>query len=391
VALLAVGIVVVLAGGVFAATQLAGGGAGSPEGAVERLFDAIAGEDVLGILEAMPPSERNSFRDPLVDFVDELKRLEILSDDADLRSVSGIDLDFPELELASEPITDELAGVRIVRGRARVTTDPSRLPVGSLLRDLIGDELEAQRPTTEESEASGDEDIIVAVKEDGRWYVSLWYTVAELSRRDAGAPLPDPRERVVARGAASPGAAVEEFLRALGAFDIRRLFELLPPDEARALHDYAPLFLDEAEDGLAEARRFVDVEVQAVESDIDQDGSVALVRLTRFDLDVTVPDLGLEFRVVEGCTEIREGGRLQERFCATDVTEVPQILGPFVPAAPPELDLEQPRTGFVVVRRDGAWYVSPTRTLIEAVNSVLRVLDREDIEEVRDFLEDLFG
>ena len=88
---------------------------------------------------------------------------------------------------------------------------------------------------------------LVTIKDGDGWHVSLWYSVAEAARKDAGKPAPEFGQGVEAKGADSPEAAVEELFASMGTLDVRRMIELTPPDEMAALHDYAPLFLDDAE------------------------------------------------------------------------------------------------------------------------------------------------
>jgi hypothetical protein len=39
------------------------------------------------------------------------------------------------------------------------------------------------------------------------------------------------------------------------------------------------------------------------------------------------------------------------------------------------------------VQRDGAWYVSPTRTLFDGLVGVLKAVTRQDLEELMHFFE----
>ena len=56
------------------------------------------------------------------------------------------------------------------------------LPVGDWLRDELGDEL-SDLDETDTSE--GDPLHVTAVEEDGRWYLSLFFTSAESAREEA--------------------------------------------------------------------------------------------------------------------------------------------------------------------------------------------------------------
>src|SRR3954452_10842739 len=90
----AIGAVAILGGSLFAARGLAGGGPGSPEAAVHKLLSAAQDQDALGVLEALTPAERDSFKQPAVDLTKELQRLQILNDRATLQKVDGVSFEF---------------------------------------------------------------------------------------------------------------------------------------------------------------------------------------------------------------------------------------------------------------------------------------------------------
>ncbi len=397
VAALALGIVAVLAGGAFAVTQLIGDST-SPEEAVEKLFQAVADEDVLGVLEALPPSEREVLEGPIEDIVDELKRLDILSGDADLRDLAGVEAEVDDLELSSQRIRDDLAEVRIDRGTITTSADPARLPLGGFTRDVAGDDLSQARPSgPEQDDLSSDDpqDVMVAVREDGRWFVSFWYTVAELARRESDAPPPDPAQRVDPNGAGSAEEAVDGFLRAAVGLDLRRMIELLPPDEARALHDYAPLFLDEAQEAGADFRRSVDIDITQLDlRTAGQDGDRAMVQVERLGFDGAIPEEDLRISYRDGCATLGPltGRGRTERFCPGEFGEgAPELFSRFLPddVEAPQLEVAQPELGIATVREDGRWHVSPTRTVLDNILATLRVLDRDDLRALRELFEEL--
>lgn len=393
VPLLAVAVVVLLAGGAMAAVQKGGGsGLSSPQGAVERLLEAVEDADLLGVLEALLPGERSSFREPVSDLASELRRLEILSSDLDLGGISGFEVSFDGLSYETDPVRDDLARVRIVGGTASYRVDPQRLPVGAFLRDVLGSELSAARPTSSTDEVDDGTPGIATVKHDGRWYVSLWYTVAEGARVEAGAPVPDLADRLQARGAASPEAAVQDMIRALAGFDLRRAIELLPPGEAQALHDYAPLFIDEIDAASESFAQEVVINIRDLRLEADRSGSRALVQIREAAVDAVVYPLGLTFSFDGECAEVGEiGSPFVDRTCLTDETGSDPFgaLGGLFGVEPPNLDLDSPRFGFVAVEEDGLWYVSPTRTFFETFIAVLRIFDPEDLDELRRFFENV--
>lgn len=171
-----VGMVVLGGGLAYAVSQSGtGGGASSPEGAAQELFDAVAAEDVLGVLDLLPSGERRAFQGSLESMADELARLGVVGDDLDLGAVDGLDLEFDDLTFESNELAEGISSVRLTGGTAITSVEPDDLPIGDQLREVIedvtGEPLEIE-PVEEERHTiePGDGDFeVVAVEEDGTW------------------------------------------------------------------------------------------------------------------------------------------------------------------------------------------------------------------------------
>ena len=387
IAALTVGIIGLLIAAVFAAVSLAGDD-GSPEDAVRKLISAVNDQDVLGVMESLPPGERDSFKGSLQDMADELKRLQVLSDDFDLGGIHGVDIDISGAKFDTEDLRDDLAVVHVTGGTVDSKADPQKAPLGDFVRDVAGEALRNAKPTSDHEPITGDGARIATVRSNGHWYVSLWYSVAEEARRSAGAKLPAAGAAVPAVGAESPEAAVRDFVTAASNLNLRRLIELAPPDELAALHDYAPLFLDEVEPELAKVQKAAQVEITRFDVSSRREDDRALVKIDRLELKGSV-DLSavngttgppLTFAVANGCVTLEVEGRHQQQCGASDGGGIP-FLG--AGGQLPKLDIAPPDAGVVAVEQDGRWYVSPTRTVLDDVNAVLHVLDRKKLDEIR--------
>ena len=91
-----VAVVALLGAGGFAISKIVAGddgGAANPTEVGTLLMDALAAEDALGVVDLLLPGERETMRQPLIDIVDNLKRLEIADDSASLDKVGGLDID----------------------------------------------------------------------------------------------------------------------------------------------------------------------------------------------------------------------------------------------------------------------------------------------------------
>ncbi|MBW3546796.1 MAG: hypothetical protein KY452_01480 [Actinobacteria bacterium] len=377
-----VGLVALVGAGVFSVTMLsAASGSATAEAAVERLFGAVGEEDVIGVLEALAPGERSALR-PVEDLADELRRLGIVSDDFDLGAVGGVDLQFDDLTFETEELGPGVAAVHITGGTVTSSTDPQQLPIGPTLRKLLG-HFDAEpdfEATTTTEDLAADAPMIVALDEGDGWHASWSYTVAEGMRREAGEPVPAFGDGVEAAGADSPEAAVRQAVEAAVDLDARRLIGLVSPSEAAALHDYAPLFLDDAEAAVAELRAEVPYEVDVTHLDLssETDGDVAQVRLGGFEASGTVPGLGRFSVSYDGDCFTFEADVEADTICAGDL---------------PQSGFGGADTQMVVttVRDDGQWYLSPTRTLFQQVLGALRALDRDDLEDPESLFGPFFG
>lgn len=376
-----VGIAAMAVAGLFAFRSFRSAeGASSPEEAVRHLFDAVAAEDVLATLDTLAPEERDPLKGRLVEIGRELGRLGVLAGDLDLSRLAGFDASFEGLRLSSEEVAEGLADVRIVGGSSRFAVRPGDLPLGDFVREIAGSWLQTT-PAPQTGDLSEDEGMVAAVRRDGRWYVSLWYSVAENARRDAGVPIPALGRGVTARGASSPEGAVEDLLRSAAAVDVRRMIELMPPDEAGALHDYAPLFIDEVERASARARGQFRARISSL--GLSMRGSAhdeALVKIDRIRFQVEGAD-GSPIAAYDGRC-LRVAGEMAFPFIPGNV--VCQDRRP--PFSVPEALGRKADLGIVVVRRGVLWYVSPTRTWLDGMLAMLRVLRPSDLDQVRDFV-----
>lgn len=375
-----VAILAVAGGGLFAWRNIAGSGAGAstPEAAIRALFTAAEREDMLGVLSSLLPSERESFRQPLTDIRDELVRLEVLSNQANLNGFPGIDLRFENLAFKTTTLADGFAVVEATSGTGHVTTDPARLPFGSFLKGLAGGAL-PQEPTSSSGPLAGEDVKIVAVREDGRWYASLWYTTAESAREETGAPLPSFGKGVAPQGATSPEGAVRALVDAISRIDFRAMIALTPPDEARALHDYASIFIQQADAASAEARKGVRIRVRDLKLSSERQGAIATVKITSAEFDVTATDGSFAIAFDGKCFSGKGLPFPAPRICTDEL----QRQSPF-PAKNADV-------GFVTVQSGGQWFISPTRTVLGGFTQTLRALTPEDLRQLRDMFAGMFG
>jgi hypothetical protein len=390
-----IAVVAVIAGGAFAAVSLGSSDANKPEDPVRAMFAAAEQGDVLGVMEQLDPGERDALKGPLSDIVDELNRLDILKD-ASLGHLTGVGLQVQDLELSSEELDHGLAHVRITNGKGRLDFDASKLPLGGFVRDLIGDGIDdAKSSETSSLRSTKASDVVTTVKRGDRWYVSIGYSIAEMARTDAGTTRADLGDGVPAKGADTPEAAVKDMIMAGTKLDIRRLIELLPPDELGAVHDYAALFLGQAEQGVADVKDEFSIKIPTLELDASTSGDHATVKITK--LAVSADFGGMSFSYKDGCVDIAPPPDEGEPQHICDLENPGQLvsglgMGVTSELQPPKLSFTGKKVdvGIETTKVDGKWYVSPTRTGLLGTVKLLRLVQRSDLTALRDYYKKLF-
>ena len=246
-----VAVVAMLAAGGFAVTKIVAGdegGAASPTEVGTQLMDSLASEDALGVVDLLLPGERETMRQPLIDFVDHLKRLKVVDDSANLDKVGGIDLSFDDVQVETTATNvDDISDIHIT-ATGTASVDGETVPIGDL---LINEAFGGKRPDLGSEPQTTDIDWHLAtVQRDGRWYLSAFYSIAENARKGVGEI---PAVGVALNGSNTPEDAVRTIFDAVTDLDLEGLIGALNPNEAEALQRYAPMFLDDANNSLDNA------------------------------------------------------------------------------------------------------------------------------------------
>lgn len=420
----ALGVTLLLGGLAFAATQVGSdSGAGDPEAAVEEMFEAIADEDILGVLATLDPAERDAIARPVEQLFAELERLDVLHEDFDLAGVAGVDLEFEGLELDSQQIRKDLYRVHLMGGTASYSVDTDKIPVGEFLTDTFerfGVEYRGiQESDSEALDPDGTGEAFVVVRNTGDgWHVSPGYTAVEAARLDMGAPVPAAGAGLRAKGAGSPEAAVEEFLKAAVAIDVEGALARLSPGELGAVHDYWPVLVADADVPTAEDVP-ADIQLTDLVLRATSDGDRRQVFVDSIGVDVVTEDFAGGGTISGGCIEVRgdvrttfedEGFDLPEGpICRDDIEQIVEeatggldrmgfLFGGVSGLGDLTIgDGETPTLGITVVyledddRFDDGWFVAPFGTWTDLGLAVLGTLEREDLDAIVDSVEEFFG
>ncbi len=388
------GVVALVAAAVFAVASLASrdeGGAGSPQGAVEALVAAVNESDALGALDVLLPGERRMLRGPLVDIAAQLRRLGILDTSADLGAVGGAQIRIDVDRYGVDEVADDIANVTI-EGSASIRLDASEVPLGPVILDDLLDGEELSGTVDEEVELGGRDGPAVqvtTVRDGGRWYVSIGYSIAEQARAASGADLPSAAEAVAARGASSPEAAVEQMVKALTRFDLELVLASLDPDEFAALQRYAPIFLDDAQDELSEAG--AKVSVGDLELDVERHGDSALVGFRAFSLTASAEGETARVDFDGECVSVAAEGE-EYSGCAADAPTLDSLdtdsaePGDYLAIVAKTLAGSHP---IKVAKVRGEWYVSVIGSVLDSMVSGLKGLEPDDVTNAIDTLRSL--
>ena len=384
-----VAVAALLGAGAFAITKIgdddaAAGGAASPQEVGDKLVESLNGEDLLGIVDLLLPGERETFRQPLLDLNTELKRLEVTDGSVDLNKVPGLDINIADPRVrAHDTNVDDISTVNIT-GTASVAVNGKDLPIGNLLIDTA---FGGERPDVDADEDEEDFDVTVTtVKDGGHWYLSLLYSAANSLANGQDVP----EEGVQPVGADSPEGALGNLIAGAGDLNLEKIIAGLNPNEAASLQRYAPLFLDDAQNELDKLD--ADIEIKDAQYAVTGSGNRRQVTITAININATVDGEEVSFELKDGCATVTSRGQSIASCSgeesddgalgtATDqlgLPDTPELKTFFDDLGNAFSDLEL--HGIVVDKVDGKWFVSPLGTGAEVVLSILRALDRDEIE-----------
>jgi hypothetical protein len=383
-----IAVLALLGGGGFAVSRIVAGdesGAGSPKEVGTKFMHALGQEDVLGMVDLLLPGERTTFRQPLIDIVDNLKRLEVVDETASLDKVGGIDFSIDNLEVVDQPTNvDDVTNIELT-GTGTASVDGEKVPIGRL---LINEAFGGERPNLDAEPSSEPFDWhLTTVKQGDRWYLSLFYSLAEDARPD---DTDIPAHGVTARGADTPEGAVQAMLDGVSDLDLEAIIAALNPNEAEALQRYAPIFIDEGQHAFDSAG--VRVSFSDVKYTVTGSGDRRTVAIDALKVHATVQDSDFTMDVSNGCTKVTaEGETVDSCAGGNSVDEMLKTLGlsdnkdiqDFVKTVQDAFADIQP-VGITVQQVEGKWYLSPIGTSVDAMLAVMAALDKNELTAIID-------
>jgi hypothetical protein len=397
--------VIVLAGGgiatyVAVSDSDSGTGAASPKAAINSIVDDLNNSDLLGALDDLAPGERDALAQPVRDEIAELKRLKVLSSDADGGHVAGVTFRAHDLTFAKQTvkINDRVQIVNLTGGTLDIGADAAKFPFS---REFLKAAFPHGMPAGNAQSQHVDIGQVIQQQRDGqpirlstqrvgdKWYPSIFYTVAD---QMSGHTVPAPSSAIPAKGASSPEQAVKREINALLRGDYRAAIELISPSELAALHDYGGMLLQSA--GTAPSP---DVTIQTLDLTSTKISDGVRVGLKKLVLRTSAGQQ-LSIAINGQCADVGTNGKTQhvcaDQLVSTLLAFARQYTGTGSP--PPETvqALSRVLTGLTKIGVDtsetaGQWYVNPVRSMLDVTNSVLSALQDNDIVNLIKFFTSL--
>lgn len=392
VIIVAIAVVVALAAGAgiwFLASRDTQPAAGqdTPRQAVEALVAAMNNTDPVGLAETLDPAEATLFTDLNGDIISELKRLQILREDAVADAMSGTKITMSNVtyEEGVETITDKVSVVKLTGGTVTVTSTPDQLPYTDKIKSAFDEELAALQPQTETFQIQdavadlGGPIRIATVRRGDQWYPSFSYSVLDNWAHQAG--VGNPTDPIVPSGSGSSEEAVDKMLAALTNSDAAGIIATLAPDEMGALQDYGNLLI--AENDLDEGSSGVEIrDAQWTVSDVTGGRKVALASATLvFDGEqgtITIDQEAGTLTATDGTETIVVDESSLEEFLRDNVGL--EDVDPKLLEIANRVFKQLLGVGIVTVEVDGQWYVSPVRSFSDVAISAMRALEPGDID-----------
>ncbi len=362
-------------GGVVVFNVLRGssGGAASPQEAVDNMVTAFDNEDFLTIGESLAPNEREAMFEPTIDLLVELERLDVLEDGASGEDISGIDITVTDVVPRIEPVNDKISWVTIDSGTITTVTNPAELPVG----DLVRDEVVNEPAETEVTNLAVDPINFAVVEQDGRWYASFYYSIAEQARRDEGLPAPNLAAAPTPVGAASPEELVGDMVDQMSALNAEGVLALMDPEEFQAAYDYSSLYIPDIQAELETVR--ADAQASNASWNVEQ----VTTRTEERNGDTVVIISNITLTAVsegESATVVWDGNCFSVTSAGEPFSYCRQDLLNELEPDDPVRGLIEVDYGFRVVERDGRWYMSGYPTLVGGYSDGLRTLTPAQLE-----------
>lgn len=372
--------VLVLGGGAWAAKTLIFdkiGGSESPEAAVTKLVESATEKDILSMYGSLSPAEVSHLKAQYDTFVANAEGNDEYQSALDSYQaiLDAVTLDVTGLEVRSESIAEGVSKVYLDAGTFSLDGDTDKIATevadlfhefsssafssmsGSLPLDIpdkeemkaeVKEELDQSLPAKGDvADLEGQKAYVVAVEEEGAWYVSPYLTVAEYALESSGGTRGTLPAASAVKGFDSPAAAASGLVDATLAYvkggNPQDLAVALPLAERRLAALYLPKHDGTDVAGLTIENGF---------SERSKDGSVAKVVFDGFKLTYTDQGQSANVTLNPTCVILDVTGTGKGEVC--------------VDKAPLLKEMGMQDASLIALSEGGSWFLSPVSSLIDA-------------------------
>lgn len=373
--------VLVLGGGAWAAKTLIFdkiGGSDSPEAAVTKLVDSATDKDILAMYGSLSPAEVSHLKSQYDSFVANAEGNDEYQSALDSYQaiLDAVTLDVTGLEVRSESIAEGVAKVYLDAGSFSLDgdTDTIATEVADLVYEMSSSALGSsmsgsfplELPDKEETKADIKKDLdeslpakgdvadiegqkayVVAVEEEGAWYVSPYLTIAEYALESSGGTRGTLPAASAVKGFDSPAAAASGLVDATLAYvrggNPQDLAVALPLAERRLAALYLPKHDGTDLAGLTIENGF---------SERSKDGAVAKVVFDGFKISYSDQGQTANVTLDPTCVRLDVPGTGSGEIC---VDKAPLIK---------EMGMQD--ASLVALSEGGSWFLSPVSSLVDS-------------------------
>lgn len=387
--------VLVLGGGAWAAKTLIFdkiGGSDSPEAAVTKLVESATDKDILAMYGSLSPAEVSHIKAQYDSFVENAEGNDEYQSALDSYQavLDAVTLDVTGLEVRSESIADGVAKVYLDAGSFSLDGDTDKIATevadlvyevsSSTLGSSMSGSFPLELPDKEETKADikadldeslpakgdiadldGQKAYVVAVEEEGSWYVSPYLTLAEYALESAGGTRGTLPAASAVKGFDSPTAAASGLVDATLAYvksgNPQDLAVALPLAERRLAALYLPKHDGTDLAGLTVENGF---------AERSKDGAVAKVAFDGFTFSYSDQGQTANVTLDPTCVTLDVSGMGSGEIC---VDKAPLIK---------EMGMQD--ASLVALSEGGSWFLSPISSLVDsstAMGNAMMKLQKE--------------
>jgi hypothetical protein len=386
---IAVAVVVLVGAGVGTAVALNRSsdapGSASPQDAATKLLTDVGNDDLLGVVNDLPTNEAAILQTTMNGLTSQLKKVDVIKPNVNTQGLTGLDIKTSGIQFGSDvrQVNDHIAVASLVAGTITIGTKvATNNYTQSFLQaafpgGVTGNGTNVTMNIAQIVKQQGHPVGIATVQQGGRWYPSLFYSIADGALQASHQQWP--ATALPARGADVPNEAVEDAMQEVLDGDTKTVLERMSTAEMPVLHDVGQVLAD-ATAGKPNGVLIGPITFDDVHVPGGVDAVLNKMTLTAKNGQKTV------VTHVNGCYTVQAGGK-QSQFCAGDFAKQLRA-NPVSQAVPPAVltffdDMfsgpVSKGLGIVTTESRESWYINPGLTFTHLTQDMYSSLTEQDV------------